>query len=181
MLSSRAIEAPTADRESTFARLIDRSLDRYYRLATVILGDPIEAEDAVHDAAVMAWRGFAALRDVDRFDAWFGRILVNGCRDRLRARRRRPVITALPVLGSRDTRVPDDAIADVANRDALGRAFARLEPEHVVIIVLRFYEDLSVAAISDRLRIPEGTVKSRLHHAVRRMRTAVDHEMEHDR
>ena len=56
----------------------------------------------MHDAALVAWRGFGKLRDVDRFDAWFGRILVNGCRDRLRARRRRPIVGALPMLGNLD-------------------------------------------------------------------------------
>ena len=68
----------------------------------MILGDPVEAEDAVHDAAVVAWRGFAGLRDRDRFEAWFGRILVNGCRDRLRRRRRRPIVAWIPMLGDLD-------------------------------------------------------------------------------
>src|SRR4029079_17524153 len=95
VLSSESMTVAAGDPTATFARLLDRSLDRQYRLATAILGDPIEAEDAVHDAALVAWRGFGKLRDVDRFDAWFGRILVNGCRDRLRARRRRPIIGAL--------------------------------------------------------------------------------------
>ena len=67
-------------RAESFCRLVDRNLDGSYRLAAGILGDRVEAEDAVHDAAVAAWRGFHELRDPDRFDAWFRRILVNGCR-----------------------------------------------------------------------------------------------------
>ena len=74
------VVSPGAD---AFRRLVERQLDASYRLAAVILGDRVEAEDAVHDAAVAAWQGFAALRDPDRFDAWFRRILVNGCRDRV--------------------------------------------------------------------------------------------------
>ena len=120
VLSSESMTVAAGDPTATFARLLDRSLDRQYRLATAILGDPIEAEDAVHDAALVAWRGFGKLRDVDRFDAWFGRILVNGCRDRLRARRRRPIIGALPMLGNLDAgrgqggsaRDPVTAVAD---------------------------------------------------------------------
>ena len=50
-------------RADTFRRLVDRHLDDVYRLAGVILSDRIEAEDAVHDAAVAAWRGFADLRN----------------------------------------------------------------------------------------------------------------------
>ena len=179
VLSSESMTVAAEDPAATFARLLDRSLDRQYRLATAILGDPIEAEDAVHDAALVAWRGYGKLRDIDRFDAWFGRILVNGCRDRLRARRRRPIIGALPMLGNLDAgrdrdpagRNPVDAIAD---RDELDRAIATLDPDHVVVIALRFASDLSIAEIAARVGIPEGTVKSRLHHALRRLRTVLE-------
>jgi len=175
MLASRVAVAAPVDRAAAFGRLLDRGLDGHYRLAAVILGDPNEAEDAVHDAALVAWRRFGGLREPERFDAWFGRILVNGCRDRLRARRRRPVIRALPGLGDLDRglAIADETVA-VADRDALARAFAALEPDQVVVIVLRFYRDLPVADIADRLQIPEGTVKSRLHHAMRRLRRAID-------
>jgi RNA polymerase sigma-70 factor, ECF subfamily len=182
VLSSRAVEAATEDRATVFARLTDRSLDRQYRLAAVILGDPIEAEDAVHDAALVAWRGFAGLRDLDRFEAWFSRILVNGCRDRLRARRRRPVITAIPVLGDLDRGASTpDSVTAVADRDELDRAFATLDPDHAVAVALRFYLDLSGAEIAERMGIPEGTVKSRLHHGLRRLRTVVECDREDGR
>jgi RNA polymerase sigma factor (sigma-70 family) len=92
-----ALTTPVADelpipRAELFARLADRQLDASYRLAAVILGDALEAEDAVSDATLAAWRSFGSLRDLARFDAWFARILVNGCRDRLRRRRRRPIV-----------------------------------------------------------------------------------------
>jgi RNA polymerase sigma-70 factor, ECF subfamily len=179
VLSSESMTVAAGDPTATFARLLDRSLDRQYRLATAILGDPIEAEDAVHDAALVAWRGFGKLRDVDRFDAWFGRILVNGCRDRLRARRRRPIIGALPMLGNLDAGRGQggsarDPVTAVADRDELDRAIATLDPDHVVVIALRFASDLSIAEIATRVGVPEGTVKSRLHHALRRLRTALE-------
>lgn len=180
MLASRTVHATMDDRATAFAALLDRGLETHYRLAAVILGDPVEAEDAVHDAAVVAWRGFAGLRERDRFEAWFGRILVNGCRDRLRARRRRPVIVAIPSFGSTDAGLPHEraagAGADLATRDQLERAFARLEPEHAVVVALRYYADLTVPQIAARLGIAEGTVKSRLHNALRRLRVVVDPE-----
>ena len=170
------------DRATAFAALLDRGLDAQYRLAAVILGDPIEAEDAVHDAAVTAWHGFAGLRERDRFEAWFARILVNGCRDRLRARRRRPVV--VPILEMEPAAAPlrtaDDGGA-LATRDLLGRAFAQLDPDHAVVVVLRYYADLTVPEIAARVGIAEGTVKSRLHHALRRLRAAVERAEEIDR
>ena len=185
MLASRTVHATMDDRATAFAAFLDRGLESHYRLAAVILGDPIEAEDAVHDAAVIAWRGFAGLRDRERFEAWFGRILVNGCRDRLRARRRRPIIVAIPALGTRDTGLPlgsgPDAGIALANRDELERAFQRLEPEQAVVVALRYYADLTVPQIAIRLGIAEGTVKSRLHNALKRLRTTVERPEETER
>src|SRR5262245_53147430 len=80
----------TAARDAAFLRLASEHLDRAYRLARAIVRDPAEAQDATHDAFVQAWRKWGSLRDPDRFDAWFDRILVNTCRNRLRAVRRLP-------------------------------------------------------------------------------------------
>ncbi len=169
------------DRATAFAALLDRGLDSQYRLAAVILGDPIEAEDAVHDAAVVAWRGFAGLRDRDRFEAWFARILINGCRDRLRQRRRRPVVVSIPTTEDAAAPVSQESTSSVATRDMLARAFATLDPDHAVVVALRFYADLTVPEIADRLGIAEGTAKSRLHHALRRLRAFVERAEETDR
>lgn len=172
----RATAEPAAiEPAALFAKLVERELDGAYRLAAVILGDALEAEDAVHDAAVAAWAGFRGLRDLARFEAWFGRILVNGCRDRLRRRKRRAIVdvSALIELVSDDRRASDVATVN-ADRDAVARALARLEPEHQVVLVLRFWLDLPIDAIADRLGIPAGTVKSRLHNGLRRLRTALD-------
>ena len=156
-----------------FADLVAGQLDRSYRLATVILGSAMEAEDAVADAALAAWRGHGTLRETDRFEAWFSRILVNGCRDRLRARQRRPV-EEMPGLeiAAVSANLGVDFRDGVDARDAMSRAFETLEPEERIVLVLRFWLDLSVDLIAERLGIPSGTVKSRLHHATGRLRTA---------
>jgi RNA polymerase sigma-70 factor (ECF subfamily) len=175
VLASRTVQATMDDRATAFSALLDRGLEAHYRLAAVILGDPVEAEDAVHDAAVVAWGGFAGLHDRDRFEAWFGRILVNGCRDRLRVRRRRPVVGTIPDYGTLGGGPrTDDAGTSLADRDQLERAFVSLDPDHAIVVALRYYTDLTVPQIATRLGIAEGTVKSRLHHALRRLRTAVE-------
>ena len=173
---ARLAEDPVAmDPAAVFAGLVERELDGAYRLATVILGDALEAEDAVHDAAVSAWAGFRTLRDPARFEAWFGRILVNGCRDRLRRRKRTPIVDVSALIELvRDDRRSADLASVNADRDAVARALARLEPEHQVALVLRYWLDLPVDAIAERLGIPAGTVKSRLHNGLRRLRTILD-------
>ena len=87
MLATGVRDRLVRDRADEFGALTERHLDGAYRLATVILGDSMEAEDAVHDAAIAAWRSWSSLRDPERFEAWFSRIVVNACRDRLRSRR----------------------------------------------------------------------------------------------
>jgi RNA polymerase sigma-70 factor (ECF subfamily) len=159
-------------RAQAFAGLIEADLLRYYAIAAAMLGDAVDAQDAVHDATVSAWQRFGDLRDHDRFGAWFDRILVNGCRDRLRHRRRHPVVD---IAGQGDGALASssDPAGAVANADAVERALRTLDADHIAVVVLRYEGDLTVPAIAERLGIAEGTVKSRLHHARRRMRTAL--------
>src|SRR4029079_4748236 len=82
-----------ADRRDRFVAAARPALDRLYRLAGLSPAATHEAEDAVQDALVLAFRGYDRLRDPGRFDAWLDRILVNGCRDRLG---RRGVLRLVP-------------------------------------------------------------------------------------
>jgi RNA polymerase sigma-70 factor, ECF subfamily len=158
---SRAAVAQS-ERQVAFERLTAGSLDAAYRIAGVILGSGPDAEDATHDAVVQAWRAFPTLRDPARFDAWFQRILVNVCRDRLRRRRRTPV-TELAVAGVHGG---PDAFVGVDERLALDRAYAQLSPDQAITIVLRFHLDLTLEDVAARMAVPVGTVKSRLHTAL---------------
>jgi RNA polymerase sigma-70 factor (ECF subfamily) len=162
----------TVDADDAFRQLVSQRLDAAYRLATMVLGDPVEAEDATHDAVVRAWASFGMLRDPTRFDAWFQRIVVNSCRDRMRRRRVRrsvplePALLGLPAVA--------DATQATPERDALARALERLTPDHRMVVVLRFYADLPIEVIAQRLGEPSGTIRSRLHHALRSLRAAYD-------
>ena len=168
-MTERVERATAADaRRAAFEALVAAELDGAYRLAGVILGDQWQAEDATHDAVVQAWLRFGSLRDADRAGAWFGRIVVNVCRDRLRERSRRPITVGVAV-----DRPTDDLTRAVDDRLLLDRAFAELSPDHRVALVLRYYLDLSVDAIADLTGVPSGTVKSRVHVALERMRSAL--------
>jgi RNA polymerase sigma-70 factor, ECF subfamily len=140
-----------------------------YRLARAILLDDGEAEDAVQEASLTAWRKQASLRDPSAFDAWFDRILVNECRDQLRRRRR-----SVPI-GAPSIRL--EAAADrpeTGSDPELDRALATLDLDHRVVVVMRYWQDRAVDDIAVRLGIPAGTVKSRLHHAMRSLRASLE-------
>lgn len=157
-------------RREVFQQLAERHLDQGYRLARAILRDPTDAEDATHDAVVQAWRRWPSLRDAARFDAWFSRILVNICRDRLRRSGRRQTID-LDEL----TQIPGtDAFGASDERDVIGGALNTLSADHQVVLALRYYAELPVKEISVRLGVRPGTVQSRLHYALRRLRREME-------
>jgi RNA polymerase sigma-70 factor (ECF subfamily) len=168
-LTDPAAGAEERDAAELFRQLSTRHLVAAYRLALAILGDPLEAEDASQDAFTSAWRQRASLRDTDKFEAWFTRILVNVCRDRLRKKTRaRHIVNELAPEPVAD---PAGAALD---RDALGRALSALGPDLRIVVILRFWKDLTVDDIAERLEIPAGTVKSRLNSSMRQLRSAVE-------
>jgi RNA polymerase sigma-70 factor, ECF subfamily len=153
-----------------FRLMTARQLDKSYRLAWAILGDAHEAEDATQDAFASAWRNRNKLRDVEKLEAWLGRILINSCRDRLRRRSRDRAQALDPAC------LPPvaDHSEEASSRDELARALDCLDPDHRIVVILRFWADLTVEDIAQRIGIAEGTVKSRLHHSMQLLRAALE-------
>jgi RNA polymerase sigma-70 factor, ECF subfamily len=171
MTGGQAEEArPGAAAPAAFERLADQHLDAAYRLARVILRDATEAQDVTHDAFVQAWRKWSTLRDPERFEAWFDRILVNACRDRLRRSSRHAAVDISDELGLATA----DPYVHTHERDAIDQALATLSPDHRVVIALRYDRDLAADEIARRLDIPVGTVRSRLHYALRHLHETID-------
>lgn len=166
------------DDEGAFERLMADQLDASFRLAVAILGDQDEARDATQDAFIAAWRQLPKLRDPDKSTAWLHRITVNAAISRLRKRTRDRV--AYEAAG-RQAPGPAHHDEDVVRREALRTAIWQLKPEHRAVVFLRFYEDLTVGEIARRIGIREGTVKSRLHYGLERLRSAYDGDQEHGR
>jgi RNA polymerase sigma-70 factor (ECF subfamily) len=161
--------AQGGDREA-FASLAFALTDRLYGVAHRILRDADAAGDALQVALVRIWRDLPGLRETERFEAWAYRLLVNACYDELRKRRGRPpVLQLLP-----DDGAIDHSIVSVADRDQLERAFRNLSADQRAVVVLHYYRDLTLSEIADALRVPIGTVRSRLHYARRSLRAAIE-------
>jgi RNA polymerase sigma-70 factor, ECF subfamily len=154
-----------------FARILAERADRLFAVAYLVMRHRAAAEDAVQDASLRAWRDLPRLRDLDRFDGWLRRLVINACFDSLRRQRRRPAEIA---LGTSDEPATSDASARIADHEALARAFTRLSPEHRAVVVLSHYEGMTTGEVASALDVPHGTVKSRLHHALRALRAALD-------
>ena len=141
-----------------------------FRTAFAILGSEADARDAVQETLVSAWRKLPELRQLDRFDAWIGRSLINECRDALRRRGRvREIgIEAADFTDSPDR--PSQASSELRS------AFARLSADQRSILVLHHLHGYGVAEIGAWLGIPSGTVKWRLSRARRALRAALERE-----
>jgi RNA polymerase sigma-70 factor, ECF subfamily len=145
-------------------------LTRAYRIAGLILGNAEDAEDATHDALMRAWRSAASLRDPERFDAWFDRILVNACRDRLRRRGR---IRFIGLDGEGSLRSADP-FAALLERDDVLRRLTVLDHDLRLVVVLHYWGDLRLEDLAERVGWPIGTVKSRLNRALTKMRDVAE-------
>lgn len=158
--------------QAAFAELAAAMGDRLHAVAYRMLRDAGLAEDATQQALLQAWSQLPRLRDPGRFEAWCYRMLVNVCHAEWRKRKRAlgDLTTPLPTV---EPRAPDE-IAPVADRDLLERGFARLSMDHRIVVVLRYYGDLSLPDIARMLGIREGTAKSRLYHALRGLRAAIE-------
>ncbi len=162
------------DESAEFVALVQAELPGAYRLAGYLLGCVEDADDATCEAVARAWKAREKLRDPDRFAAWFGRIVSNVCYDRLRQRRGVRIVEI--DVGLASDPVARDPFRDALARDEVGRLVRRLPPDQQIVVGLRFWRDLSLDEIAERLDLPLGTVKSRLHYAMRSLRKNLDRE-----
>jgi len=163
VLPGEALGAASLD----YVRAARAEVDDAYRLAGYLLGDATEAQDAVQDALVKAWRSWPTLRDPQAFGPWFSRIVVNVCRDRMRRHRTLRMVD-LADAGEVESA---DVFGSMLAHDEVAAAVARLAPDHRIVIALRFWRDLTLEQVAETLDLPLGTVKSRLHYALRALRT----------
>jgi RNA polymerase sigma-70 factor, ECF subfamily len=164
-----------------FDVLIRPRLDKLFRMAIAITRSEADARDAVQEACVSAWRQLPKLRDRDRFDSWLAQILVNACRAHLR-RQRRTNVREIAVGESGDESMSagfstgghGEQIAEV---EAIRRAFDRLDPDVRALLVLHYQEEQPLADIARTLGAPVGTIKWRLSNA----RKALDQALKVER
>jgi RNA polymerase sigma-70 factor (ECF subfamily) len=144
--------------------------DRLFGVAQRMLRDFDAAGDALQVALVRIWRDLPSLQDPERAEAWAMRILIRSCHDQLRRDRR--VMRGLRIVVSEPFAA--DPAGAITNREEMERAFRRLNAEQRAVIVLQYYQDMSLPQIAGILDVPIGTVRSRAHYAKRILRAAIE-------
>lgn len=175
------LERAAAGDVEAFDVLIRPRLDKLFRMAIAITHSETDARDAVQEACVAAWRQLPKLRDRDRFDSWLAQILVNACRAHMRRQRRtsvREISVGEPgdesTAAGFSTGGHGEQIAEV---EAIRRAFDRLDPDLRALLVLHYQEEQPLADIARTLGAPVGTIKWRLSNA----RKALDQALKVER
>ena len=175
---ARDLRAARAGDPAAFEAIVATRIAGAYRLAAAILGRDADPADAVQNALVAAWRELPRLRELDRFDAWFHRILVNECRMQVRRTSRSREVNAGDAVNAAWDQLDDLAQATTLDRievlDLLEGAFQTLDPDDRAMVVMHHLEGRPLAAIADALHMPVGTVKWRLHEARQALQRALE-------
>ena len=160
------------DREA-FRHLVEQYKGPLFGTAYLLTGNAAQAEEHVQDAFLLAWRGIRTFRRGSALKPWLMRILVNA----VRSQQRKRSLATVPLEESIPLGAPagqHEAIEASEDRQAVRQALAQLSPEHRQVVVLRYFADLTVAQVAQSAGVREGTVKSRLHRALRHMRELLE-------
>jgi RNA polymerase sigma-70 factor, ECF subfamily len=161
-IATSSVDPAAMGGQQAFMELIEPELPGAYRLAVGMLRNQVEAEDAVQEAALNAWRGFARFRRDAQVRPWFSTIVANECRSRQRSRWW-SVIRGWTV---QPAPLPED---DPATPD-LRTAIARLPHKMRLALVLRYYLDLSFEEAARTMGVSTKAAKSRTYRALERLR-----------
>lgn len=165
------VKAIAAGDAEAMRALYDRHATPLFRYALGRTGDRAAAEDAVQETMLATWRGAARFREESSVRTW----LFGICRNRLaeRAKRREFKAEVVPIDRLGELSGGGATAAAVPETLDFWRAFDRLADEHREVILLVFHYGFSLRETADLLEIPVGTVKSRVHHARRRLEAAL--------
>ncbi len=166
-----------------YAELVERHQRRATRIAYHYLRDAADADEAVQDALVKAYTHLGTFREELPFEVWFTRILINGCLDRLKARRRRERWIARPTIDSdgveRDPAEhlpsrgpsPEEQLLHRERQRRLKAALGQLPERQRLVFVLSHFEGRTSREISGMTGLNESTVRVHLFRAIRRLRS----------
>lgn len=174
--------------EAAFAAIMHRHNHLLFRTARSILKSDAEAEDALQDAYLHAWRALGGFRADARLSTWLVRIVANEALGHLR-RKHAPVIPLDAAMNTIDpesqasltdasSRRPDNVATRAQLRKLIEARIDRLPDAFRTVFMLRAIEELSVAEVAEALEIPETTVRTRFYRARGLMREGLASELD---
>jgi RNA polymerase sigma-70 factor (TIGR02954 family) len=165
------VKAAQKGNAEAFAKLLKEHQSKWYRIAFAHFKTEEDALEAMQETAYRAYKGVKQLKDPTYFSTWVTRILLNYCADELKRRQR--AAFHMP----EDHPSADEENSAVQTID-IRLAVDQLQPQSKQLIILKYYEDLTITQISHVLDCPDGTVKTRLHKALGELRKLIRKEGE---
>lgn len=160
------------DREA-FRRVLDFHGDHMYRTALLITRDATFAEDAVQEALIRAWKKIHHFKAGSNLRAWLNRILIN-CISNLSSKKQLPSAPEQMAANVRDPEIgPEESVLTAETSAMLKAALSTLSVEHRTVLVLKYFNEMTVPQIVESTGWKPGTVMSRLHRATAALRDAV--------
>jgi RNA polymerase sigma-70 factor (ECF subfamily) len=161
-----------ADPDAALIRVLyDEHAAALWRYALRLTGDRARAEDVVQETLLRAWEHPEVADDSERSArAWLFTVARNMIIDERRSSRFRNEVSSLDGSGGATERAGPDEVNAALDRQLIGDALAQLSPEHRAVVRRSYDLGWTTARIADDLQIAEGTVKSRLHYALRALR-----------
>jgi RNA polymerase sigma-70 factor (ECF subfamily) len=153
-------------------RLWDEHAAAVWRYAWRLTGDPAHAEDVMQETLLRAWQHPQVLNNGQSPRAWLFTVARNMVIDDRRSARFRNEVMSLDGSGPPEPASPDE-LGGALNRALIGDAMAQLSADHRAVVGRSYYLGWTTAQIAADLEIAEGTVKSRLHYALRGLREAL--------
>jgi RNA polymerase sigma factor (sigma-70 family) len=161
---------------NAYEALVQQYQQLAFRVAYQVTGDAADAEDAAQEAFVNAYYALGRFRPGAPFKPWLCRIVANEARNRRMAAHRRTALTerAQRAQASGEAAPSPEAAAEADEfRDTLLTTLGRLRDDDRLILAYRLFFDFSEADMAEALKVPKGTVKSRLSRALARLRDAL--------
>ena len=165
------------------ARAYESLVRRYeqiaFRAAWLITRDEREAADAAQDAFVRAYRALGSFKRAEPFRPWLLRIVTNQALNRVKSLQRRAHMTerfAQQELIAQNDPAPERAVVTQDQSARLREVVDRLAPEERALIAFRYFLEMPEQEVAAALNIPLGTVKSRLHRTLARLREIITRE-----
>lgn len=171
-LEQEAVSGSQRGDRNAFRYIVEAHSGLLFRTAYLIVDEPSFAEDAVQETFIRAWRNIRSFKRGTALRAWLIRILTNYLTSEQRRRQRKVRTTNLDsaVFVPDYTRNPYQLTADSESNSRIWGAVMGLSIEHRISIVLRYFGHLTIPEISTATGWREGTVKSRIHRALKEMR-----------
>lgn len=161
-----------------FALLVDRYRDKAYSLAVRILHNREDAEEAVQDAFVRAYRSLGKFEGKAKFSTWFYRIAYNVCMSRVLRADEPPTVEFNEESGSEHGSFP--VFHEYEHKDMIEfvrRTIDGMPPKYSAVLTLFYLQDMTHEEICEITELPLGTVKVHLHRARKLLQEAVENEL----